>query len=123
MTVSEYISKLERSWPRNVPRELLRDAVIVVSKRRWLERKAKWYEPYQLNNLRDGWLCGHSVGFVDMPNFEALVPSSDAIHYVELGDYLIHDGALSHVTYVSVDANIGARYVDITPIADITYLG
>jgi len=122
MTVNEYISYLERNWPRNVPRELLRDAVIVVSKRRWLERKAEWYEPYQLGNLCGGNLCEYRVGLVDTPNFEALVPSSDAIHYVELGDYLIHNGALSHVTYFSVDANSGARHVDITPVADITWL-
>ncbi len=122
MTVYDYIDYLERSWPRNIPRELLDGAVIVVSKRRWLERKAECYEPYQLGNLCGGNLCEYRVGLVDTPNFEALVPSSDAIHYVELGDYLIHDGALSNVTYVSLDTDSGAIHIDITHVADITYL-
>ena len=39
MTVHEYINQLERGWPGNVPPEMLRDAVIVVSRRRWLELK------------------------------------------------------------------------------------
>ena len=122
MTVSEYISKLERSWPENVPSGLRSKAMVVVSRRIWQKRKAEWYGTDQWEHICYGGLAGYNVGLVDMDNFEALVPSSDAIHYVELGNYLIHDGALSSVTYVSRDTDSGARHISITPVADITWL-
>lgn len=122
MTVDEYMSYLERSWPRNVPLELLRDAVIVVSKRRWLERKAEWYEPYQLGNLCAGYLCEHKVGFVDIDNLEALVPGVDAVRFLEAGDQLVYKDKLWRVTRVSRGVDGKEVRTDLTPVADITYL-
>ena len=123
MTVSEYISKLERSWPRNVPLELLRDAVIVVSRWKLQEIKAELHGTEQSHNLYAGRLCEYKIGTVDMANFEALVPGFDAIHFVEVGDYLVHQGKLSQVTRVNRSSTGREAFVDIAPIADITYLG
>lgn len=122
MTVHEYINQLERGWPGNVPPEMLRDAVIVVSRRRWLERKVEWYEPCQLGNFCAGYLCEYKVGFVDIPDFEALVPGVGAVRFLEAGDQLVYKDKLWHVTRVSRGVDGKEVRTDITPVSDITYL-
>ena len=119
MTAEEYIAKLESRWPKNVPPEMLRDAVIVVSK----NEKAEWYEPYQLGNFCAGYLCEYKVGFVDVPDFEALVPGVGAVRFLEAGDQLVYKDKLWHVTRVSRGVDGKEVRTDITPVADITYLG
>lgn len=123
MTAEEYIAKLESHWPKNIPLGLLRDAVIVVSRWKVQEIKAELHGTEQSHNLYAGRLCEYKIGTVDMANFEALVPGFDAIHFVEVGDYLVHQGKLSQVTRVCRSADGRETVVDITPVADITYLG
>ena len=123
MTVHEYINQLERGWPGNVPPEMLRDAVIVVSRRKLQEIKAELHGTDQSHNLCAGRLCEYKIGTVDMASFEALVPGFDAIRFVEVGDYLVHQGKLSQVTRVNRSSTGRETVVDITPVADITYLG
>ena len=123
MTADEYIAKLESRWPKNIPLGLLRDAVIVVSRRKLQEIKAELHGTDQPRNLCAGRLCAYKIGTVDMANFEALVPDFDAIHFAEVGDYLVHQGKLSQVTYVNRSSTGRVTAVDITPVADITYLG
>lgn len=123
MTADEYIAKLESRWPKNIPLGLLRDAVIVVSRWKLQEIKAELHGTEQSHNLYAGRLCEYKIGTVDMANFEALVPGFDAIHFVEVGDYLVHQGKLSQVTRVCRSADGRETVVDITPVADITYLG
>lgn len=123
MTAEEYIAKLESHWPKNIPLGLLRDAVIVVSRWKVQEIKAELHGTEQSHNLYAGRLCEYKIGTVDMANFEALVPGFDAIHFVEVGDYLVHQGKLSQGTRVCRSADGRETVVDITPVADITYLG
>lgn len=123
MTADEYIAKLESRWPKNIPLGLLRDAVIVVSRWKLQEIKAELHGTEQSHNLYAGRLCEYKIGTVDMANFEALVPGFDAIHFVEVGDYLVHQGKLSQVTRVCRSADGRETVVDITPVADIVYLG
>lgn len=119
MTADEYIAKLESRWPKNIPLGLLRDAVIVVSRRKLQEIKAELHGTEQSHNLYAGRLCEYKIGTVDMTNFEALVPGFDAIHFVEVGDYLVHQGKLSQVTRVNRSADGRETVVDVMPIATI----
>lgn len=123
MTADEYIAKLESRWPKNIPLGLLRDAVIVVSRWKLQEIKAELHGTEQSHNLYAGRLCEYKIGTVDMANFEGLVPGFDAIHFVEVGDYLVHQGKLSQVTRVNRSATGREAFVDIAPVADIVYLG
>lgn len=123
MTAEEYIAKLESRWPKNIPLRLLRDAVIVVSRRKLQEIKAELYGTNQSHNLCAGRLCEYKIGTVDMANFEALVPGVGAVRFLKAGDQLVYKDKLWHVTRVSRGVDGKEVRTDITPIADITYLG
>lgn len=123
MTVHEYINQLERGWPGNVPLGLLRDAVIVISRRKLQEIKAELYGTNQSHNLCAGRLCEYKIGTVDMANFEALVPGVGAVRFLKAGDQLVYKDKLWHVTRVSRGVDGKEVRTDITPVADITYLG
>ena len=123
MTAEEYIAKLESRWPKNIPLGLLRDAVIVVSRRKLQELKAELHGTDQPRNLCAGRLCEYKIGTVDMANFEALVPGVGAVRFLKAGDQLVYKDKLWHVTRVSRGVDGKEVRTDITPIADITYLG
>lgn len=123
MTADEYIAKLESRWPKNIPLGLLRDAVIVVSRRKLQEIKAELHGTNQSHNLCAGRLCEYKIGTVDMANFEALVPGVGAVRFLEAGDQLVYKDKLWHVTRVSRGVDGKEVRTDITPVADITYLG
>lgn len=123
MTADEYIAKLESRWPKNIPLGMLRDAVIVVSRRKLQEIKAELHRTNQSHNLCAGRLCEYKIGTVDMANFEALVPGVGAVRFLEAGDQLVYKDKLWHVTRVSRGVDGKEVRTDITPVADITYLG
>ena len=123
MTADEYIAKLESRWPKNIPLGLLRDAVIVVSRRKLQELKAELHGTDQPRNLCAGRLCEYKIGTVDMANFEALVPGVGAVRFLKAGDQLVYKDKLWHVTRVSRGVDGKEVRTDITPVADITYLG
>ena len=123
MTADEYIAKLESRWPKNIPLGLLRDAVIVVSRRKLQELKAELHGTDQPRNLCAGRLCEYKIGTVDMANFEALVPGVGAVRFLKAGDQLVYKDKLWHVTRVSRGVHGKEVRTDITPVADITYLG
>jgi hypothetical protein len=123
MTAEEYIAKLESRWPKNIPLGLLRDAVIVISRRKLQEIKAELYGTNQSHNLCAGRLCEYKIGTVDMANFEALVPGVGAVRFLKAGDQLVYKDKLWHVTRVSRGVDGKEVRTDITPVADITYLG
>lgn len=123
MTAEEYIAKLESRWPKNIPLGMLRDAVIVVSRRKLQEIKAELHGTDQSHNLYAGRLCEYKIGTVDMANFEALVPGVGAVRFLKAGDQLVYKDKLWHVTRVSRGVDGKEVRTDITPIADITYLG
>lgn len=123
MTADEYIAKLESRWPKNIPLGLLRDAVIVVSRRKLQEIKAELHGTDQSHNLYAGRLCEYKIGTVDMANFEALVPGVGAVRFLKAGDQLVYKDKLWHVTRVSRGVDGKEVRTDITPVADITYLG
>ena len=123
MTADEYIAKLESRWPKNIPLGLLRDAVIVVSRRKLQEIKAELHGTDQSHNLCAGRLCEYKIGTVDMANFEALVPGVGAVRFLKAGDQLVYKDKLWHVTRVSRGVDGKEVRTDITPVADITYLG
>ena len=123
MTADEYIAKLESRWPKNIPLGLLRDAVIVVSRWKLQEIKAELHGTEQSHNLYAGRLCEYKIGTVDMANFEALVPGGGAVRFLKAGDQLVYKDKLWHVTRVSRGVDGKEVRTDITPVADITYLG
>lgn len=123
MTADEYIAKLESRWPKNIPLGLLRDAVIVVSRWKLQEIKAELHGTEQSHNLYAGRLCEYKIGTVDMANFEALVPGVGAVRFLKAGDQLVYKDKLWHVTRVSRGVDGKEVRTDITPVADITYLG
>lgn len=122
MTADEYIAKLESRWPKNIPLGLLRDAVIVVSRRKLQELKAELHGTDQPRNLCAGRLCEYKIGTVDMANFEALVPGVGAVRFLKAGDQLVYKDKLWHVTRVSRGVDGKEVRTDITPVSDITYL-
>ena len=122
MTVAEYIDKLERDAPKNVPLSMLTDAPLVVSRRIWQKRAAEMRSDVSAAlDYINGYLADHKVVLVDVDGIELLAPTSSAIRFLDVGDCLIHEDTLHRVTRVCRSMDGRETVVDIMPIAAIAY--
>lgn len=121
MTVAEYIDKLERDAPKNVPLSMLTDAPLVVSRRIWQKRAAEMHSDPAFDYI-NGYLADHKVVLVDVDGIELLAPTGSAIRFLDVGDCLIHEDTLHRVTRFCRSVDGRETVVDIMPIAEIKQL-
>lgn len=122
MTVAEYIDKLERDAPKNVPMDYLaRSGTLIMSRNKW----DRFHAEMRCDLLHDAAgvrLHGYPVGLVDVDGVEQLVPDDSAIAFLEVGDYVIRCGKLYHVTGVGAyGPKKEGRQTDIALVSDITF--